>query len=229
MFNITLILLVASEFSFYLLIAQTGIVEYFNSDFSIIIFLPIGAVIGSIGSILFDFKYKFHILVLIQMMLTLLYPNLSNFMIFIMGISLGAISVMVIELLKSSTKDDIMFALIISYSVGTLLFNSNIEGRWIVGFVLSVIVFISAFFISFTPRVVEYFEVKKLLIINHLAHPILLMFLWVFLDATLFETLSRDVNLSIWRDGFNIEIIFFHIIGVVSAIKWKLDSHKQQL
>ncbi|SHO80701.1 hypothetical protein MNB_SV-15-304 [hydrothermal vent metagenome] len=229
MFNIALILLVSAEFCFYLLIAQTGIVEYFNSDLSIVLFLPIGAVVGSIASIFVDFKYKFHTVVFIQMILTVAYPNLSSLMLFIMGISLGAISVMVIELLKLSTKDDIMFALIISYGVGSLLFNSDIEGRWIIGFILSIIVFISAFFINFTPRVRESFDIKGVLNINYLPHSISIMFLWVFLDSTLFETLSRDDNISIWRDGFTIEIILFHIIGVVSAIKWKLRGYKQEI
>ena len=47
---------------------------------------------------------------------------------------------------------------------------------------------------------------------------IALMALWVFIDSSLFETLSRSDNISIWRDGYTLEIALFHTIGVVSAI-----------
>ena len=227
--NIALILLVSAEFCFYLLIAQTGIVEYFNSNLSIISFLPIGALVGTVGSLFINFRYKFQILIIVQMTLTLFYPNLNPFMLFIMGMSLGAISVMVIELLKSSTQDDIMFALIISYTLGTLLFNSDLEGRWVIGYMLSTTVFISSFFVDFNSQKIEKFEIDILYTDSYLPHSIFIMFIWVFLDSTLFESLSRDINISIWRDGFSREIILFHIIGVVTAIKLRLDRDNQQL
>ena len=43
-----LILFIASELCYYLLIAQTGIVEYFSSNLFLIAPLPIGGVIGSL-------------------------------------------------------------------------------------------------------------------------------------------------------------------------------------
>ena len=45
--KIALILFISSELCYYLLIAQTGIVEYFSSDIIAIAPLPIGGVIGS--------------------------------------------------------------------------------------------------------------------------------------------------------------------------------------
>jgi|GEM_PF-339823 len=242
MFNIALILLVSAEFCFYLLIAQTGIVEYFHSDLAIIGFLPVGAVLGTIGSLFVDFRYKFHLLIFIQALLMLFYPNLNSFMLFIMGMSMGAVSVMIIEILKRASREDMMVALMLSYTIGTLLFNSEIEGRWIVGLVFSLIVFISAFFISFKPHVGVSFmgtlgqpqgiaptNWLKFFKQNTLQHSIWLMFIWVFLDSTLFESLSRNLAISIWRDGYTLEIALFHIIGVAVAIKFSLNTMKQQL
>jgi hypothetical protein len=55
------------------------------------------------------------------------------------------------------------------------------------------------------------------------------MVLWVFLDSTLFETLSRDLTVSIWRDGFTFEIIIFHLIGVASAFFIKIEKNQKEL
>jgi len=48
MFNVLFTLFIASEFCYYLLIAQTGIVEVFHSDISAFFTLPLGGIIGSL-------------------------------------------------------------------------------------------------------------------------------------------------------------------------------------
>ena len=46
--RLILIFFIASELCYYLLIAQTGIVEYFSSNIFLIAPLPVGGVIGSL-------------------------------------------------------------------------------------------------------------------------------------------------------------------------------------
>jgi len=45
-----------------------------------------------------------------------------------------------------------------------------------------------------------------------------MMTLWAFMDSTLFETLSRDPSISIWRGGYELPIILFHFAGIVTAL-----------
>lgn len=56
--NFSLIFFVAFELCYYLLIAQTGIVEFFGSDLTVIAYMPIGGIIGSVLSsyITYDIK-----------------------------------------------------------------------------------------------------------------------------------------------------------------------------
>lgn len=46
--RLILIFFIASELCYYLLIAQTGVVEYFSSNLFLIAPLPIGGIIGSL-------------------------------------------------------------------------------------------------------------------------------------------------------------------------------------
>lgn len=55
------------------------------------------------------------------------------------------------------------------------------------------------------------------------------MVLWIFLDSSLFETLSRDTSVPIWRGGYSFEIVAFHIIGVIAALKIKLQKLEKEL
>jgi len=90
--NIAIILFIASELSYYLLIAQTGIVEYMNSNIYAIAPLPIGGVIGSLLTyyLTISRKNKIFIFLVIQLTISLFYPNLSSIMLFILGIGVGA-------------------------------------------------------------------------------------------------------------------------------------------
>ena len=58
--RLILILFIASELCYYLLIAQTGVVEYFSSNLFLIAPLPIGGIIGSllVSYIKINFKNK---------------------------------------------------------------------------------------------------------------------------------------------------------------------------
>lgn len=225
MFNLPLILFVAFELCYYLLIAQTGIVEYFGSDLSLIIYMPIGGMIGSILSTFIDynFKRKLQFLLLVQLVVTFFYPNLNFIMLFILGLSVGAIAPLIIESLKKATANDFIAILSISYVLGTSLFNTPVENRIVYGIVFTIVGLFSIFWLDLT----KLQKIKnKHRTINY---PIIMMMLWVFLDSALFETLSRDIQIPIWRGGFSYEIMLFHIIGVVFAIKLQLQYKQKEI
>ena len=51
----------------------------------------------------------------------------------------------------------------------------------------------------------------------------------IYKSMLVFESLSRDISISIWRDGFTFEIALFHIIGVVCALYFKIDKNQKEL
>ena len=77
--RLILILFIASELCYYLLIAQTGVVEYFSSNLFLIAPLPIGGVIGSllVSYIKIDFRNKISLFLTIQLIMSFLYPNFN--------------------------------------------------------------------------------------------------------------------------------------------------------
>jgi len=210
---VMLISLLSLELSYYLLIIQTGIVEFYASDIFAILTLPIGGILGSLLSpyTKISSENKLTFFIAIQLFVSFFYPNLSAFMLFILGFSSGVISVLMIHKLKSASRYEIGVALSISYVIGTLLFNYDIDERDVIALLFSLIVLIASRFLP------KEFIVQDL----RYNHKILTMFIWVLLDATLFEMLSRDSGISIWRDGFSYEIAIFHVIGVFLALSIK--------
>ena len=196
--RLILILFIASELCYYLLIAQTGIVEHFSSNIFLIAPLPVGGILGSllVSYIKISNKNKIILFLSIQLSMSFLYPNFNLISLFILG-----------------------FALSISYVLGTFLFNYDVEKREIIAVLLTSITLISSIFL---PKEIE----KNNLNSNH---SLLIMILWVFLDSSLFESLSRDVSVSIWRGGYTLEIALFHIIGVVCALYFKLEKNQKEL
>ena len=154
MLNLSLILFVAFELCYYLLIAQTGIVEFFGSDLTLIVYMPLGGIIGSLLStyIHYNLKRKLQFLLLLQLAVTFFYPNLNFVMLFILGLSVGAIAPLIIESLKSATKNDFIAILSISYVLGTSLFNTPVENRMIYGIVFTAISFLSVCFLTSRDR-----------------------------------------------------------------------------
>ena len=85
--RLILILFIASELCYYLLIAQTGVVEYFSSNLFLIAPLPIGGVIGSllVSYIKIDFRNRISLFLIIQLIMSILYPNFNMYTLFILG------------------------------------------------------------------------------------------------------------------------------------------------
>jgi beta-carotene 15,15'-dioxygenase len=223
--RLILILFIASELCYYLLIAQTGIVEHFSSNIFLIAPLPIGGIIGSvlISYIKMQDKNKIILFLSIQLLISFLYPNYNFITLFILGFAIGSLSPLVINEIKKTSMVELGFALSISYVFGTFLFNYDIEKREIIAVLLSSSTLICALFL---PKKIKS-QIEKN--ISNSNHSLLIMILWVFLDSSLFESLSRDVSVSIWRDGFTLQIALFHIIGVLFALYFKLEKNQKEL
>lgn len=219
--RLILIFFIASELCYYLLIAQTGIVEYFSSNLFVIAPLPIGGIIGSIviSYIKIDVKNKISAFLIIQLIMSFLYPNFNFLTLFILGFAVGSMAPLIINEIKKATLSELGFALSLSYVTGTFLFNYEVDARGIIAIVLTTITLVSSRFL----------QKEELNQSSNQEFPLLMMVLWVFLDSTLFESLSRDVTLSIWRDGFSFQIALFHVVGVFSALYFKIDKNQKSL
>ncbi|RXK06624.1 hypothetical protein [Halarcobacter bivalviorum] len=221
--KLALVFFIAFELCYYLLIAQTGIVEHLASNIFVIAPLPIGGVIGSILSfyIKTSNKNKIFSFLLLQLIVSFFYPNLNALLLFILGISVGALAPLLINELKKASNIQLGFALAISYALGTFLFTYDASKRGSIAIVFTLIALISSLFLNQREH--------KDLTSNNYSYSLFVMVLWIFLDSTLFETLSRDLSTSIWRDGFTLEIIVFHLIGVVSAFYIKMEKTQKEL
>ncbi|WP_417327805.1 hypothetical protein [Halarcobacter sp.] len=221
--KLALVFFIAFELCYYLLIAQTGIVEHLASNIFVIAPLPIGGVIGSILSfyIKTSNKNKIFSFLLLQLAVSFFYPNLNALLLFILGISVGALAPLLINELKKASNIQLGFALAISYALGTFLFTYEASQRGSIAIIFTIIALLSSLFLNQK----EHRDLSN----NNYSYSLFVMVLWIFLDSTLFETLSRDLSTSIWRDGFTLEIIVFHLIGVVSAFYIKMEKTQKEL
>ena len=219
--RLILILFIACELCYYLLIAQTGVVEYFSSNLFLIAPLPIGGVIGSllVSYIKIDFRNKISLFLTIQLIMSFLYPNFNMLTLFILGFAVGSLAPLIVNEIKKTTLLELGLALSVSYVTGTLLFNYEVEGRGIIAITLTTITLLASRFLPTNE------PIKK----SNQEFPLLMMVLWVFLDSALFESLSRDITISIWRDGFTFQIALFHVIGVFCALYFKIEKNQKSL
>ena len=219
--RLILILFIASELCYYLLIAQTGVVEYFSSNLFLIAPLPIGGVIGSllVSYIKIDFRNKISLFLTIQLIMSFLYPNFNMLTLFILGFAVGSLAPLIVNEIKKTTLLELGLALSVSYVTGTLLFNYEVEARGIIAIILTTITLLASRFLPTNE------PIKK----SNQEFALLMMVLWVFLDSTLFESLSRDITISIWRDGFTFQIALFHVIGVFCALYFKIEKNQKSL
>jgi len=226
MFNTLFMLFFASEFCYYLLIAQTGIVEVFGSDISLFFTLPIGGIIGSLLVYKNVWRFdndqkKITLFLAIQTICSLFYPHLTLFVLFILGLSLGASAPLLINMLKGRLLEAAV-GLGITYAIGTALFTYPSELRGNLAILLSLVAFITSFFTCkdekedlVPPQNVSFFAIAS-------------MSIWAFLDANLFETLSRSATaISIWRGQEWYLILIFHIVGMGAAyfLKDRIKEH----
>ena len=219
--RLILILFIASELCYYLLIAQTGVVEYFSSNLFLIAPLPIGGVIGSllVSYIKIDFRNRISLFLIIQLIMSFLYPNFNMYTLFILGFAVGSMAPLIINEVKKTSLLELGLALSISYVTGTLLFNYEVEQRGIIAIILTSIALIASRLLPKNEAIEK----------SNQNFPLLMMVLWVFLDSALFESLSRDITISIWRDGYTFQIALFHVVGVFCALFFKIEQNQKAL
>ena len=217
-----LTLLVAAQFLYYLLIAQTGIVEYFHSDLSRIFWLPLGGVVGTVLSSRLPGSERKRLtgLLILQGLITLQYPALSPTLLWLLGIVMGASAPLMVRLLREGGAPVMGGALGLSYLVGTLLFTSPAAWRGPLGIGLTLLALL------LLPWANGRRNLSALPPLG--AVSIATMALWAFFDSALFETLSRDASLSIWRDGYSLEIATFHLAGVLLALWFPLEWRRSR-
>lgn len=219
--RLILIFFIASELCYYLLIAQTGVVEYFSSNLFLIAPLPIGGIIGSIviSYIKINTKNKISFFLIIQLIMSFLYPHFNILTLFLLGFAIGSLAPLIINEIKKTSLLELGLALSLSYATGTILFNYEVAARGIIAISLTTITLIASRFLPTNEAINK----------SNQEFALFMMVLWVFLDSTLFESLSRDITISIWRDGFTFQIVLFHIIGVFSALFFKLEKNQKTL
>ena len=223
--RLPLILFIAFELCYYLLIVQTGVAEYFGSNIYTMAPLPVGGIIGSLMAyyIKTSDSNKIKLFLVLQLFMSFFYPDFNFLELLILGISVGAMAPLIINELKKANEIQLGMALAISYVVGTFLFNYDVENRIYLAIGFTCIVLICSFLLDFKDQ--KEFEIKQEL----QNYSLFVMSLWVYLDSTLFETLSRDINISIWRNGYSFEIAIFHIIGLVAALFIKIEKNQKEL
>lgn len=220
--RLALIFFIASELCYYLLIAQTGIVEYFSSNIFLIAPLPIGGVLGTllVSYIKIDLKNKISLFLIIQLIMSFIYPHFNIYTLFILGFTVGSMAPLIINEIKKTSPLELGLALSLSYVTGTFLFNYDVASRSIIAIALTLITLIVSKFIPSSNNLNKE---------SNQDFPLLVMILWVFLDSALFESLSRDITISIWREGFTFQIALFHIVGVFFALFFRIEQNQKSL
>jgi hypothetical protein len=212
------LLLFIVEFTYYLLILQTGIVEYHHSNMAELWMVPAGGIIGIISSI-WIYKQSTWVMPLalfIQLIISFHYAYATSIELFILGYISGLTAPILIYNITRLWLA--VVGLAFSYTLGTLLFPIHASMRTDVALSLSILALISSLFINF--------KKSKNTKNNHLTlYSMGSVFLWLLLDASLFETLSRNSYMHLWGDShYTLGIIIFHIIGLIIAYRlreWK--------
>jgi hypothetical protein len=215
-----LITLMASELCYYLLVAQTGIIESFGSDLSKIFTLPLGGAIGSLIAyrnigVLNTTRRKVAFLLFAQGLLSLAYPNFNLVTLFFLGLTVGALAPLFIHLFSKDEIFPLMLALVCAYTTGTALFTTPPEGRRLIAIVLSMLALAAITGLKRDNKKRE--EVGPSTGLALAPFSAALLFLWVALDSSLFEILSRHETMSIWRGEYRHLIVLFHSLGLLTA------------
>ncbi len=220
--DIAFILLFAAEFTYYLLILQTGVVEYHHSDMREIWMMPVGGVLGITASIWINREQKGLLPALLgaQLLLSLGYPHFSFLSLFGLGVISGLTAPMLIARIPSLLHAAI--ALGLSYAYGTYYFDVDAGQRDSIAIFLTLVALAGSLFegVRSAPKHAERFSVYSAVTI----------FLWLLLDSALFERLSRDSMMSIWGDwAFTPDIILFHITGLWAAYRLRDSQHNDAI
>ncbi len=202
--TLAFILLFFTETSYYLLILQTGIVDCFHSDITQIWMIPIGGVLGILSILKIQNRSMVVSMALaFQTLLMFFYPHFNSYMLFILGFLSGLVAPYLIFQLRS--LNEIVVILALAYLLGTFAINIAPEQRGELAMVLSLVALFSSFVVAPISK-----EGKEIALKSYLP-----IFLWLLLDATLFETLARSTQ-HIWaNEHFTLLIALSHLVGLL--------------
>jgi hypothetical protein len=223
--SIALVMLLGFELSYYLLIVQTGITQYFNSDLIALFPLFVGGVAGTIfaGQTWGAISNPIHKIIFaltLQLALSFTYPNFNAFTLGILGLSVGMMAPLSIYIFKEKQRFELFFALAIAYGVGTYFFTSFAESRGMMAVMFTSIALSSAVLL-------KDYKIQEDKILQSRSFVMYLpLMLWIFVDSNLFETISRSQSMDIWSNQ-TYTIIIFHIIGLASAFFIKVKELHQ--
>lgn len=225
--SLALITLLGFELCYYLLIIQTGIVSYYDSNLIILFPMFAGGVLGTFLSAKSWGKidnpiHKILIALTLQLLLSFTYPNYNIFTLSILGIAVGLMAPLGIYLFKAKQHKELLLALAIAYTTGTYFFTYNVEDRLYIAILFSSIALISAIILRNYKIDINKKSIK-LPFISYFP-----LILWIFLDSHLFEVLSREPTLDIWSHQTP-TIILFHLIGLIVAYFIKIPITYQHL
>jgi len=143
-----------------------------------------------------------------QTLLMFFYPNFNGFMLFALGFLSGLVAPYLIFQLKSLYQ--IVIVLGLAYLLGTFAIHILPEDRGDLAIFLSTIALFSSYFVI--PSLDKYSQ--KLF-----SRKYFFIFVWLVLDATLFEILARSSG-AIWKDeSMTLIIATFHIVGLFIGYK----------
>ena len=208
------LLLFAAEFTYYLLILQTGIVEYHHSIISEIWMVPVGGMLGIISSVFLvkERHWLIPFLLLAQLLLSFDYAVANGFELFLLGIISGLTAPMLIARIEKFWT--VVISLAFSYAFGTYVFDTPAIDRTDIAVLLSLVALSASLF----SRMQYHHKKKGALSLYSMGN----VFLWLLLDAALFETLSRDTVMHLWGEAsFTWIIILFHSIGLFIAFRFR--------
>lgn len=162
-YSLALILLLGFELSYYLLIVQTGVVAYYNSDLITLFPMFVG---GVLGTILGGFSWgrvenplhKIMIALSLQLLLSFFYPNYNIFTLLLLGLAVGVMAPLGVYLFKAKQQKELLLALAIAYTIGTYSFTSIVDSRMLMAVLFSTIALI---FIILASNVVDTFGFKS--------------------------------------------------------------------
>lgn len=210
-----LVIVLASQLLYYLLIVQTGVVGAFDSHLHDIFTLPIGGVMGSLLSAYWrhdNLRQELFFMFGTQMMISWMYPNYSLGLLLVLGIVVGYTTPIMLHVFRGQSKKSLALGLGISYAIGTALYSYPFEERWIIAVVLPVISIFALYFSVLSPKVTEHKTPLNWKMVG-------VMMMWIFADSALFETLSRSGEMDIWS-RFTALIITAHLFGVYLAYRY---------
>ncbi|QOY52015.1 hypothetical protein [Candidatus Sulfurimonas baltica] len=225
--SFALVLLLGFELSYYLLIIQTGVVAHYNSDLTVLFPMFVGGILGTIlsgrswGKIV-EPIHKIMIALTLQLLLSFTYPHYNIYTLSILGLAVGLMAPLGIYLFKVKQSNQLLLALAIAYIAGTYFYTSDVDDRLLLAIIFSFIALFSAVLLKNYKVDTD----AKILSLSFVSYAPLI--LWILLDSTLFETLSRHNELDIWSKHTLI-IGIFHVVGLLAAYLIAITKKKQHI